>query len=229
MWKLGNSCLGIVGSVPSASMQASLLAGSGLTSILGLRAMRQYYKVDPEKVYLSTMQQLNCHVGVLEAMGAPIAGADQRAYVVSGGDLYLKGLLPAVHPRSLHMVFLLRGADARGMVSVHAIKRKGKTEVRLLALDIPSKNGNNARIFLVGKPSQLSAGGLYDELFVPLKTVSSLTNVEEEKSIEGPFARDVLFQPSMSGRGGMYSWEHFTEQAQMLKRRVTSSLRFQRF
>jgi len=57
-------------------------------------------------------------------MGAPIAGADQRAYVVSGGDLYLKGLLPAVHPRSLHMVFLLRGADARGMVSVHAIKRK---------------------------------------------------------------------------------------------------------
>ena len=51
---------------------------------------------------------------------------------------------------------------------------QGKTDFHLLAVDIPSTNGGNARIFLSGKPSQLTAGGIYDEMCVPLKTVCAL-------------------------------------------------------
>lgn len=49
---------------------------------------------------------------------------------------------------------------------------QGSTELKLLALDIPSADGNSVRIFLAGKPSQLEQGpGLFDELCKPLRTV----------------------------------------------------------
>ena len=60
-------------------------------------------------------------------MGAPLVGSDVRAYVASGGGLRLKGLLPIFRSRRVQMIFPLRGADRRGLVSLEAKKRHVST------------------------------------------------------------------------------------------------------
>ena len=59
-----------------------------------------------------------------QVLGAPVAGSDVRASVATGGGLRLRGLVPAVRSRRLQMIFPLRGADRRGLVSLEAKKRK---------------------------------------------------------------------------------------------------------
>lgn len=57
-------------------------------------------------------------------MGPPLAGSDVRAYVMTGGGLRLKGLLPRYRSRRLQMIFPLRGTEKRGLVSLEAKRRK---------------------------------------------------------------------------------------------------------
>jgi hypothetical protein len=57
-------------------------------------------------------------------MGAPVAGSDVRAYVMTGGGLRLKGLALKWRSRRCQMIFPLRGAERRGLVSLEAKKRK---------------------------------------------------------------------------------------------------------
>lgn len=59
-----------------------------------------------------------------QVLGAPVAGSDVRASVTTGGGLRLRGLVPAIRPRRLQMIFPLSGADRRGLVSLEAKKRK---------------------------------------------------------------------------------------------------------
>ena len=59
-------------------------------------------------------------------MGAPVAGSDVRAYVMTGGGLRLKGLAPRFRSRRCQMIFPLRGSERRGLVSLEAKKRKAR-------------------------------------------------------------------------------------------------------
>ena len=60
----------------------------------------------------------------MQVMGAPLAGSDVRAYVMTGGGLRLKGLLPRYRSRRVQMIFPLRGTEKRGLVSLEAKRRK---------------------------------------------------------------------------------------------------------
>ena len=60
----------------------------------------------------------------LQVMGAPVAGSNVRATVLTGGGLRLKGLQPRLRSRRVQMIFPLTGAERRGLVSLEAKKIK---------------------------------------------------------------------------------------------------------
>lgn len=55
-------------------------------------------------------------------MGAPVAGSNVRATVLTGGGLRLKGLHPKFRSRRVQMIFPLSGSERRGLVSLEAKK-----------------------------------------------------------------------------------------------------------
>ena len=59
-------------------------------------------------------------------MGAPLAGSEVRAYVMTGGGVRFKGWLPRYRARRVQMIFPLKGTDKRGLVSLEAKKRQVK-------------------------------------------------------------------------------------------------------
>jgi len=222
LWK---TMLGIGGVFGDVSASSNTLLGTSALSVGGaLAAVKQRNTISPEAVYRSAMRQLNSHLGVLEAMGPPLVGTERRAYILSGGGLRLKGLRPAFRSHRMQMVFLLRGADARGVVAIDVRKWKGKSEFKLLALDIPSADGNNVRIFLHGQPSQFEKNGVFDQLYTPLKTATGMQAIfdaddkldRQRESI----ARDVLNPKPLHLGGGMYSWERAVETFHSLRQRV---------
>jgi len=60
----------------------------------------------------------------MQVMGAPIAGSDLRAQILTGGGLRLKNLQPRIHSRRLQMLFWATGTERRGLVSLEAKKQK---------------------------------------------------------------------------------------------------------
>ena len=59
-------------------------------------------------------------------MGAPLAGSEVRAYVMTGGGLRFKGWWPRYRARRVQMIFPLKGTDKRGLVSLEAKKRQAR-------------------------------------------------------------------------------------------------------
>ena len=59
-------------------------------------------------------------------MGAPLAGSEVRAYVMTGGGMRFKGWWPRYRPRRVQMIFPLKGTDKRGLVSLEAKKRQAR-------------------------------------------------------------------------------------------------------
>lgn len=48
-------------------------------------ALRRWYGVNPDAVYRLAVLKLNTHPGILEVMGAPLAGSASKSMVLSGG------------------------------------------------------------------------------------------------------------------------------------------------
>uniref|UniRef100_A0A061RX88 Uncharacterized protein n=1 Tax=Tetraselmis sp. GSL018 TaxID=582737 RepID=A0A061RX88_9CHLO len=215
LWKTVLLTGGLIGWEPTLALKLELMGLSAAAAYGGLHLAKHRRTIDPDAVYRSAMRQLNSHAGVLEAMGAPLAGAEMRACVLSGGGLTLRGLRPAFRPHRLHMLFVLRGADARGVVAIDAKRRRGQTTFRLLAVDIPSSAGNNVRIFLHGQPSQLLESSVFDELQKPLCTVLAMKGRHDADDAaelaQEAIARDVLLPKPLSQGGGMYLWERPVE------------------
>ena len=63
----------------------------------------------------------------LQVMGAPVAGSNVRATVLTGGGLRLKGLVPKLRSRRVQMIFPLAGSERRGLVSLEAKKLKASS------------------------------------------------------------------------------------------------------
>ena len=60
----------------------------------------------------------------MQVMGAPVAGSDLRAQILTGGGLRLKNLQPRMRSRRLQMLFWATGTERRGLVSLEAKKLK---------------------------------------------------------------------------------------------------------
>ncbi|PNW83273.1 hypothetical protein CHLRE_05g232752v5 [Chlamydomonas reinhardtii] len=105
--------------------------------VMGALYGRWRTAVNPAAVYRQAMVKLNTNAGVLEVMGAPLVGSDVRAYVVTGGGLYLsKSMRIKLRSRRIQMMFPLSGPERKGLVSLEAKRKAGRYDWRLLAVDL---------------------------------------------------------------------------------------------
>ncbi|CAL8462998.1 g2532 [Coccomyxa elongata] len=140
---------------------------------------RHLYTIRPDAVYRKALLQLNTNAGILEVMGAPVAGSDLRAYVLTGGGLRLKNLKPKLRSRRLQMIFPLTGTERRGLVSLEAKKIKGRYVFKLLAVDVPSAAGPEQRIYLEGDERMYNRGSVMRELRDPFLNALSMREAYE--------------------------------------------------
>ncbi|KAL0026403.1 hypothetical protein WJX79_006830 [Trebouxia sp. C0005] len=146
---------------------------------------RRLYTIDPNAVYRKALVALNTNPGVLELMGAPLAGSEVRAYVMTGGGVRFKGWWPRYRARRVQMIFPLKGTDKRGLVSLEAKKRKGKYGFKLLAVDVPTAEGAEQRLFLDGDDKLYTRGGVMSELRDPfLRAISMQHTYEAEDEVD---------------------------------------------
>ncbi|EIE27339.1 hypothetical protein COCSUDRAFT_55352 [Coccomyxa subellipsoidea C-169] len=146
---------------------------------------RYLYTIRPDAVYRKALVQLNTNPGILEVMGAPVAGSDLRAYVMTGGGLRIKHLKPRLRSRRLQMIFPLSGTERRGLVSLEAKKVKGRYVFKLLAVDVPSAAGPEQRIYLEGDERIYNRGSVMRELRDPfLNALSMRETYEAEDEVD---------------------------------------------
>ncbi|PKA61796.1 hypothetical protein AXF42_Ash008627 [Apostasia shenzhenica] len=141
------------------------------TAVVAFTALyiRSRFIINPDKVYRMTMRKLNTSAPILEVMGAPLAGTDVRAYVMSGGFPKIKNFRLRLGGKRCFLIFPIHGSERRGLVSVEVKKKKGQYDTRLLAIDIPMASGPDQRIFLIGDEQEYKVGGgLISELRDPI-------------------------------------------------------------
>lgn len=197
---------------------------------------RRLYTIDPNAVYRKALIALNTNPGVLEVMGAPLAGSEVRAYVMTGGGVRFKGWLPRYRARRVQMIFPLKGTDKRGLVSLEAKKRQGKYGFKLLAVDVPTATGKEQRLFVDGNDQVYSRGGVMSELRDPFLRAISMQHTYEaedevdEASEDAATAQqqriDAASQVSSLPEphdGGMYFTERISYQARKVAARIQGS------
>lgn len=158
-----------------------LALSSAIVAFAGLY-LRSRYIINPDKVYRMAMTKLNTSAGILEVMGAPLTGTDLRAYVMSGGGITLKQFKPRFRGKRCFLIFPIRGSERRGLVSVEVKNRKGRYDMKLLAVDIPMSSGPDQRLFLLGNEEEYKiAGGLISELRDPVVRAMAATKEFEDR------------------------------------------------
>ncbi|CAM0879728.1 unnamed protein product [Alopecurus aequalis] len=145
-----------------------LALATAMVAFAGMYA-RARFTINPDKVYRIAMTKLNTSAAILEVMGAPLAGTDVRAYVMSGGGPKLKDFKLRVGGKRCFLIFPIKGSERKGLVSVEVKKKKGQYDMKLLAVDIPMASGPDQRLFLVGDEQEYKVGGgLISELRDPI-------------------------------------------------------------
>ncbi|KAJ9160496.1 hypothetical protein P3X46_025892 [Hevea brasiliensis] len=165
-----------------------LALSSAIVAFAGLY-IRSRITINPDRVYRMAMRKLNTSAGILEVMGAPLAGTELRAYVMSGGGITLKNFKPRLRSKRCFLIFPIRGSERKGLVSVEVKKKKGQYDMKLLAVDIPMASGPDQRLFLIGDEDEYKVGGgLISELRDPVvkamaasKEFDDLDQIEEEE------------------------------------------------
>lgn len=168
-----------------------LALSTAIVSFAGLY-VRSRLTINPDRVYRIAMRRLNTAPGILEVMGAPLAGTDLRAYVMSGGGLTLKNFKPKFRRKRCFLIFPVQGSERKGLVSVEVKKKKGEYDMKLLAVDIPMASGPDQRLFLIGDEEEYKVGGgLISMLRDPVvkamaatKEFDDLDQIEEEEDAE---------------------------------------------
>ncbi|KMT17406.1 hypothetical protein BVRB_2g038610 [Beta vulgaris subsp. vulgaris] len=162
-----------------------LALSSAIVAFAGLY-LRSRYTINPDKVYRMAMKELNTSAGILEVMGAPLAGTDLRAYVMSGGGLTMSKLKPRLRSKRCFLIFPIRGPERKGLVSVQVKKKDGKYDCKLLAVDIPMAEGPDQRLFLIGDEEEYKlGGGLIGELRDPVvRAMAASKELDERDDIE---------------------------------------------
>jgi hypothetical protein len=155
LYQTALAAAGLISDAPETHpILAPILAAAGSLAAVAAAAagLRARTAVNADHVYRLALVKLNSHAGVLEVMGAPLAGSPVRAEVASGGGIYLSGpgggggaaggLWPARRrPRRIQMAFGVTGSVRSGLALVAARKRRGKYEFKLLAVELPEPPG----------------------------------------------------------------------------------------
>lgn len=222
LWKFMFGMTSVFVNLSETMAETGFLALAAAIVAFTFLYFRRQYTISPEAVYRQAMIRLNTSPGVLEVMGAPLAGSPVRATVTGGGGLRLKGLQPVWRSRRLYMLFPLKGTERRGIVSLEAKKRQGRYSFKLLAVDVPSAVGRQQRIFLEGDEKGYSRGGIMGELrdpFIRVQQAEQHFEVEDdldeaadeaEEALNRRIAdaKKALHRPKpLDDGGGMYFYE----------------------
>ncbi|KAF7830846.1 import inner membrane translocase subunit [Senna tora] len=151
--------------------------------------VRSRFTINPDRVYRMAMRRLQTSAGILEVLGPPLTGTDLRAYVMSGGGLTLKKFKPTIRSKRCFIIFPITGSERKGLVSVEVKKKRGKYDLKLLAVDVPMASGPDQRLFLIGDEEEYKVGGgLISMLRDPVvkamaatKEFDNLDDIEEEE------------------------------------------------
>ncbi|KAL4452340.1 hypothetical protein ABPG75_008002 [Micractinium tetrahymenae] len=221
-WRLLLAASGVFVDVEGTAAAPTLLALSASAVAFGYLYLRRRYTIDPAAVYRLAMYRLNTHPGLLEVMGAPLVGSPVQASVLTGGSIRFRGVRPKVQSKRLQMIFPLKGAERRGLVSLEAKKRHGQLRFKLLAVDVPCAAGGEQRIFLEGGPSLYERGGVLSVLRDPFIRALSMEEAflaedeaedaaeerERAAAASAAAATAAAKQPKpMDQGGGLYFWE----------------------
>ncbi|KAI3748933.1 hypothetical protein L6452_12375 [Arctium lappa] len=161
-----------------------LALSSAIVAFAGLY-LRSRFTINPDKVYRMAMTKLNTSADILEIMGAPLTGTDLRAYVMSGGGVTLKNFKAALRSKRCFLIFPIRGAEMKGLVSVEVKNKKGKYDMKLLSVDIPMATGPDQRLFLIGDEEEYRVGGgLISELRDPVVKAMAAAKEFEARDIK---------------------------------------------
>ncbi|KAK9833541.1 hypothetical protein WJX81_003669 [Elliptochloris bilobata] len=163
LWKLTSTMINF----SDTMAETGFLALAAALVILFVLYLRRRYTINPASVYRQAMLQLNTSPAVLEVLGAPVAGSDVRASVMTGGGLRLKGFWPKLRSRRVQMMFPIAGSERRGLASLEAKKQQGRYIFKLLAVDVPTAEGPEQRMYLSGDEAIYSRGGVLRELRDP--------------------------------------------------------------
>ncbi|KAI3808950.1 hypothetical protein L1987_24913 [Smallanthus sonchifolius] len=160
------------------ALSTAIVAFSGLY-------LRSRFTINPDKVYRMAMRKLNTSADILEVMGAPLSGSDLRAYVMSGGGITLKNFKAGLRSKRCFLIFPIRGAEMKGLVSVEVKNKKAKYDMKLLSVDIPMATGPDQRLFLIGDEEEYRVGGgLISELRDPVVKAMAAAKEFEARDIK---------------------------------------------
>ncbi|GIL60945.1 hypothetical protein Vafri_15773 [Volvox africanus] len=137
LWRVMRGVTNTFIAVNDRIAEYGVMALAASLALLGVLYLRWRTEISPAAIYRKAMVQLNTNPGVLEVMGAPLAGSPVRAYVVTGGGLYLsKKFRIKLRSKRVQMMFPLSGTDRKGLVSLEAKRKQGRYIWRLLAVDV---------------------------------------------------------------------------------------------
>ncbi|XP_071707937.1 uncharacterized protein [Rutidosis leptorrhynchoides] len=181
MFGVANTFIGLS---EGMSKYGFLALSSAIVAFAGLYLPSRFI-INPDKVYRMAMRKLNTSAGILEIMGAPLTGTDLRAYVMSGGGLTLKNFKAGIRNKRCFLIFPIRGAEMKGLVSVEVKNKKGQYDMKLLSVDIPMATGPDKRIFLVGDEEEYRVGGgIISELRDPVVKAMAAAKEFEARDIK---------------------------------------------
>ncbi|CAI9273884.1 unnamed protein product [Lactuca saligna] len=161
-----------------------LALSSAIVAFTGLY-LRSRFTINPDKVYRMAMRKLNTSADILEIMGAPLTGTDLRAYVMSGGGVTLKNFKAALRSKRCFLIFPIRGAEMKGLVSVEVKNKSGQYDMKLLSVDIPMATGPDQRLYLIGDEEEYRVGGgLISELRDPVVKAMAAAKEFEARDIK---------------------------------------------
>ena len=216
IWKVYLKVAGVFADVSDTLTATKLFGLSIVTVVASGLFLQSRRRIDPERVYRLAMIRLNTHPGLLEVLGAPLAGSEVRASVTTGGRLRFKGIRPKYSSRRLQMIFPLRGSDCRGLVSLEVKKRHGVMNFKLLAVDVPSITGGEQRIFLEGGPAKYDAVGVLNELRQPFVQALSLQDVNDvEDDADDDLEESTTTAPKEKGSLHFHEKLYFGAQAKL--------------
>ncbi|GLI66743.1 hypothetical protein VaNZ11_010692 [Volvox africanus] len=137
LWRVMRGVTNTFIAVNDRMAEYGIMALAASLVLLGVLYAHWRTEINPAAVYRKAMVRLNTNPGVLEVMGAPLAGSPVRAYVVTGGGLYLsKKFRIKLRSKRVAMMFPLSGTDRKGLVSLEAKRKQGRYIWRLLAVDV---------------------------------------------------------------------------------------------
>eukprot|EP00736_Rhodelphis_marinus_P003568 Rmarinus@m.23031 len=139
LWRVSFGIASTFIDVAETFAEVGLMFGAAGSVALAWKGIHWYYHVDPGTASRLAYRAVHDNEEVVRTLGTPLTTTQLRAYVISGGGFKMEGMKPKIRRRHAHILFPVYGPDGRGIVSVEAKKKKGRTQFKVLAVDTIDK------------------------------------------------------------------------------------------